>query len=55
MSTLFESFELGARNEAREVIDMLSLRTRTPRKLDRALRVLQALFDEPLALKSEEA
>lgn len=55
LSTLFDSFELGVRNEARELLDMLSLRTRTPRELDRALRVLRALFDEPLPLEDEDA
>lgn len=44
MSTLFESFELGARNEARELLDLLS--TRTPRELALATRVLRVLFDE---------
>jgi transcriptional regulator with XRE-family HTH domain len=44
MSTLFESFELGARNEARELLDLLS--TRTGRELDLATRVLRTLFDE---------
>jgi transcriptional regulator with XRE-family HTH domain len=44
LSTLFESYELGARNEARELIDLLS--TRTPRELVLATRVLHSLFDE---------
>ncbi len=44
LSTLFESYELGARNEARELIDLLA--TRTPRELALATRVLRALFDE---------
>lgn len=53
LSTFFECLELGVRNEAREVVDMLS--TRTPSELDRALRVLRALFDEPLPLEEEAA
>lgn len=44
LSTLFESYELGARNEARELIDLLT--TRTPRELVLATRVLRSLFDE---------
>jgi transcriptional regulator with XRE-family HTH domain len=44
LSTLFESYELGARNEARELIDLLA--TRTPRELALATRVLRSLFDE---------
>jgi transcriptional regulator with XRE-family HTH domain len=44
LSTLFESYELGERNEARELIDMLA--TRGPRELVLATRVLRALFDE---------
>jgi transcriptional regulator with XRE-family HTH domain len=44
MSTLFESFELGARDEARELLDLLA--TRTPRELVLATRVLRTLFDE---------
>lgn len=44
LSTLFESFELGARNEARELLDLLS--TRSGRELDLATRVLRTLFDE---------
>lgn len=44
LSTLFESYELGARNEARELIDLLS--SRGPRELVLATRVLRALFDE---------
>jgi transcriptional regulator with XRE-family HTH domain len=44
LSTLFESYELGARNEARELIDLLA--TRVPRELVLATRVLRALFDE---------
>jgi transcriptional regulator with XRE-family HTH domain len=44
LSTLFESYELGARNEARELIDLLA--TRGPRELVLATRVLRALFSE---------
>jgi len=44
LSTLFESYELGARNEARELIYLLA--TRTPRELALATRVLRTLFDE---------
>lgn len=44
LSTLFESYELGARNEARELIDLLA--TRSPRELVLATRVLRALFAE---------
>lgn len=44
LSTLFESYELGARNEARELIDLLS--SRGSRELVLATRVLRALFDE---------
>lgn len=44
LSTLFESFELGARNESRELADLVA--TRTPRELVLATRVLRALFDE---------
>jgi transcriptional regulator with XRE-family HTH domain len=44
LSTLFESFELGARNESRELADLLA--TRTPRELAMATRVLRMLFDE---------
>jgi transcriptional regulator with XRE-family HTH domain len=44
LSTLFESYELGARNEARELIDLLA--TRSAREIALATRVLRALFDE---------
>jgi len=44
LSTLFESYELGTRNESRELVDLLA--TRTPRELILATRVLRALFDE---------
>lgn len=44
LSTLFEALELGTRNEARELADLLS--TRTPAELVMATRVLRALFDE---------
>jgi transcriptional regulator with XRE-family HTH domain len=44
MSTLFESYELGERSEARELVDLL-LR-RSPRERLLALAVLRALFAE---------
>ena len=44
LSTLFESFELGSRNEARELMDLVS--SRSPRELLLATRVLRAMFDE---------
>ena len=51
LSTLFESFELGARNESRELADLLA--TRTPRELVMATRVLRSLFDELDAMADE--
>ena len=53
LSTLFESFELGARNESRELVDLLA--TRTPRELTMATMVLRALFDELDAIAAEAA
>lgn len=44
LSTLFESYELGTRNQARELADLLA--TRSPQELLLATRVLRALFDE---------
>ncbi len=44
MSTLFESYELGGRNEVRELVDLLS--TRSPRELVMANRVLRSFFLE---------
>jgi transcriptional regulator with XRE-family HTH domain len=44
LSTLFESFELGERNQMRELFDLLS--TRTPREIKLATNLLRALFDE---------
>jgi transcriptional regulator with XRE-family HTH domain len=44
LSTLFESYELGERNEARELIDLLAAKSPTMVRL--ALRVLRALFAE---------
>jgi transcriptional regulator with XRE-family HTH domain len=44
LSTLFEAFELGARNESRELADLLAFRS--PRELVLATRVLRALFEE---------
>lgn len=53
LSTLFESFELGARNESRELADLLA--TRTPRELVMATRVLRSLFDELDGIAAEAA
>ncbi|HLT35768.1 MAG TPA: helix-turn-helix domain-containing protein [Enhygromyxa sp.] len=53
LSTLFESFELGARDESRELIDLLA--TRTPRELILATTVLRSLFDELDAIAEERA
>jgi transcriptional regulator with XRE-family HTH domain len=54
VSTLFESFELGQRDEAREIVDLLA--GRSARDLALATRVLRAMFDEldgiPLAVGS---
>lgn len=50
LSTLFESFDVGDRNHARELLDLLS--GRSPRELMLAMRVLRALFEEP---KSNQA
>ncbi len=44
LSTLFESYEIGARNEARELVDMLT--SRSVRELLLATKVLRALFSE---------
>jgi transcriptional regulator with XRE-family HTH domain len=44
ISSLFESFELGARDEQRALIDLISCRS--PREIELALRVLRSLFDE---------
>ncbi len=53
LSTLFESLELGgARNESRELADLLA--TRTPRELVLATRVLRALFAELDAVALED-
>ena len=51
LSTLFESVELGARDERRELLDLLA--TRTPRELDLATKVLRALFDELDSMAAE--
>ncbi|MFO7563218.1 MAG: helix-turn-helix domain-containing protein [Enhygromyxa sp.] len=53
LSTLFESYELGDRNESRELVDLLA--TRTPRELILATRVLRALFDELDGIAAEAA
>jgi transcriptional regulator with XRE-family HTH domain len=44
LSTLFEAFELGARSEQRELVDLLG--SRSPRELTMATRVLRVLFAE---------
>ncbi|MFO7561584.1 MAG: helix-turn-helix transcriptional regulator [Enhygromyxa sp.] len=49
LSTLFESAELGVREERRELYDLLACRT--PRELELATKVLRALFDELDAAK----
>jgi transcriptional regulator with XRE-family HTH domain len=51
LSTLFESYELGGRNECRELVDLIACRT--PRELALAIRVLRALFDELHAMAAE--
>jgi hypothetical protein len=53
LSTLFESYEVGAVNERRELADLLACRT--PRELVLATRVLRALFDELDKIASEES
>ncbi len=52
LSTLFESFELGTRNESRELVDLLA--TRPARELILAAKVLRALFDELDGLEDED-
>lgn len=52
LSTLFESYELGARCERRELEDLLA--TRTARELVMATRILRSLFDELDAIASED-
>jgi transcriptional regulator with XRE-family HTH domain len=52
LSTLFESYELGARNESRELADLLA--SRTPRELVFATRILRSLFAELDAMAAEE-
>jgi transcriptional regulator with XRE-family HTH domain len=44
VTTLFEGYELGERNEARELIDLLA--AKSPAMVRLALRVLRALFAE---------
>ena len=44
LSTLFESYELGDRNEARELMDLLA--TRRPSELVLATKILRTLFEE---------
>ncbi|WP_255215719.1 helix-turn-helix transcriptional regulator [Pseudenhygromyxa sp. WMMC2535] len=43
LSTLFESFELGDRNEARELLDLLG--TRASYELTLATTILRSLFE----------
>ncbi len=52
LSTLFESFELGTRDENRELVDLLA--TRSPRELILAMRVLRALFNELDGIHEED-
>ncbi len=52
LSTLFEAFELGTRNENRELVDLLA--TRSPRELVLVTKVLRALFDELDGITREE-
>ena len=44
LTTLFEAFDLGDRNDRQELVDLLA--TRSPREVVLATRVLRALFDE---------
>jgi transcriptional regulator with XRE-family HTH domain len=52
LSTLFESFELGARDESRELTDLLA--GRSPREIVLATQVLRALFDELDAMQRDD-
>src|SRR5690606_6371367 len=49
LSTLFEAFELGARSESRELVDLLAFRSQ--RELIMATRMLRALFEELDAMR----
>jgi transcriptional regulator with XRE-family HTH domain len=53
LSTLFEAYELGARDELRELADLLA--TRNPRELVLATRVLRSLFDELDAITTKQS
>jgi transcriptional regulator with XRE-family HTH domain len=53
LSSLFESYELGERNESRELVDLLA--TRSARELVLATRVLRAMFAEMDAIAAEAA
>jgi transcriptional regulator with XRE-family HTH domain len=53
LSSLFESYELGERNESRELVDLLA--TRSARELVLATRVLRAMFAEIDAIAAEAA
>lgn len=44
LTTFFEAFELGERNESRELMDLIA--TRSLRDVALATRVVRALFDE---------
>lgn len=52
LSTLFESFELAAENESRELLDLVALRE--PQEIRLALAVLRAMFAEIDAREDEE-
>ena len=51
LSSMFEAFELGTRDETRELIDLLLCRS--PREIVLATRVLRALFDELDEMKAD--
>src|SRR5690606_7624100 len=51
LSSMFEAFELGTRDETRELVDLLLCRS--PREIVLATRVLRALFDELDAMQEE--
>jgi transcriptional regulator with XRE-family HTH domain len=53
LSTLFESYELGVRDESRELADLLACRS--PRDRVLAACVLRALFDQLDAITDEES
>jgi transcriptional regulator with XRE-family HTH domain len=53
LSTLFESYELGVRDESRELADLIACRT--PRERALAVYVLRALFDQLDAIAGEQS